>query len=85
MKRKPVKVGPAWTRTLVMDVLTGREAKKGKVGVLRHFDLANRGSVMAIQTEDLGRATGEGFELMGRARGSDLRGCSLTYEEFLKT
>lgn len=77
-------VRPEWVRTLVIDPKTGKEAKKGSVGVLRHFDLANRGSVMAIQTEDLGRTVNGGFELIGRAEGSELRGCSLSYEEFLK-
>ena len=77
-------IGPAWTRTLVIDPKTGKEVKKGSVGVLRHFDLANRGSVMVIQTEDLGRAVGDGFELLGRAPQSELRGCSLTYEDFLR-
>lgn len=82
IKRKPFKIGPAWTRTLVIDPKTGREVKKGRVGILRHFDLANRGSVLAVQTEDLGYAAGEGFELVGRRPGSDLRGCSLDYEMF---
>lgn len=85
VKRRPFKAGPAWVRTLVIDSRTGKEARKGSVGVLRHFDLANRGSVMAIQTEDLGRVVGEGFELIGRVPTSDLRGCSLSYEEFLKS
>jgi hypothetical protein len=75
--------GPAWMRTLVIDPRTGKEARQGQVGLLRHFDLANRGSVLAIQTEDLGRARDGGFELLGRAPGADLRGCSLTYEELL--
>ena len=82
-KREPFKEGPAWIRTLVIDPKTGKEAAKGKRGVLRHFDLANRGSVLAIQTEDLGRRASEGFELLGRASGAELRGCSLSYEEFL--
>jgi hypothetical protein len=75
--------GPAWMRTLVIDPRTGREAKRGRIGLLRHFDLANRGSVLAVQTEDLGCARNGGFELLGRAPGADLRGCSLTYEKFL--
>ena len=75
--------GPSWVRTLVIDPRTGKEAKRGEPGLLRHFDLANRGSVLAIQTEDLGRAKGGGFELLGRAPGADLRGCSLNYEKFL--
>jgi len=49
---------------------------------LRHFDLANLNSVLAIQTEDLGRVAGSGFELLGRAPGAQLRGCSLTAEEW---
>ena len=64
--------GPAWTRTL--------ECK----GLLRHFDLANRGSVMAVQTEDRGKMRSGGFELLGRAKGAELRGCSLSYEEFIR-
>lgn len=75
--------GPAWIRTLVIDPRTGMEAKRGQIGLLRHFDLANRGSVLAVQTEDLGRKIGDGVELLGRAPGGDLRGCSLTYEKFL--
>lgn len=82
LRRKPVMLGPAWTRTLVIDPKTGCEAKKGRPGLLRHFDLANRGSVMAVQTEDIGRARDEGFDLLGRLSGSELRGCSLTYEDF---
>ncbi|MGH7198002.1 MAG: hypothetical protein ACREH5_04585 [Candidatus Omnitrophota bacterium] len=75
--------GSSWIMTLVIDPRTGRQAKRGQIGLLRHFDLANRGSVLAVQTEDLGRARDGGFELLGRAPGADLRGCSLSYEEFL--
>ncbi len=75
---------PAWVRTVVIDPLTGKEALMGKKGLFRHFDLANRGSVLAIQTEDMGRAIqGGNFEFLGRAQGTELRGCSLTYEEFI--
>ena len=76
--------GPAWLRSWVVDPRTGREAKKGRAGVLCHVDLANRGSVLAVQTEDLGRSVDGGFELLGRAKGAQLRGCSLTYEEFIR-
>ena len=83
VRRRSFKTGPAWLKTLVIDPGTGEEAKKGKAGLLRHFDLANRGSVLAVQTEDLGRSAGEGFELLGRAKNADLRGCSLAYEDLL--
>lgn len=79
-----VKIGPAWMRTVVADPRTGREAKAGRPGILRHYDLANRGSVMAIETEDLGRTKGGGFELLGRAPGAASRGCSLSYEALLR-
>ena len=75
--------GPAWMRTLVIDPASGEEVPKGRPGLLRHFDLANRGSVMAIQTEDVGMAVGDGFRLTGRASGSELRGCSLSYESLI--
>lgn len=64
--------GPTWVRTMARN------------GLLVHFDLANRGSVMAVQTEDRGRTRSGGFELLGRAKNTELRGCSLTYEEFVR-
>ncbi len=77
------KKGPAWMRTLVIDPKTGLEAPRGKKGLLRHFDLANRGSVLAIQTEDVGVQKGDGFEVLSRAKTAQLRGCSLSYEKFI--
>jgi hypothetical protein len=68
---------PPWVRTLVCDPATGVEVAPGEIGCLRHFDLANLGSVLAIQTEDLGRATDGGFQLLGRAPFATTRGCSL--------
>ncbi|MFN3477273.1 MAG: long-chain fatty acid--CoA ligase [Candidatus Methylomirabilales bacterium] len=77
------KVVPPWVRTLVVDPETLEEAPEGSVGVLRHYDLANAGSVMAIQTEDLGFKVGEGFEVIGRIRGAEARGCSFALHEWL--
>ena len=85
MKRNSYFRGPSWTRTIVVDPRTGLEAKKGSEGILRHWDLANRGSVLAVETEDWGRTKGKGFELLGRAPGAQLRGCSLRYEKFLRS
>jgi hypothetical protein len=53
------------------------------MGVLRHFDLANCGSVSALQTEDIGLAVADGFEITGRAADAEARGCSLLVEEIL--
>ncbi len=77
-------MAPAWMRAVVMDPQTGKECRSGRLGLLKHVDLANTGSVMAVQTEDLGRMKGKGFEVVGRSRGSEARGCSLSYERFLR-
>lgn len=84
--RSPVmrhKLAPAWVRTFVVDADTLQPVAPGRVGVLRHFDLANVDSVMAIQTDDLGVACEGGFEIFGRASGSELRGCSIAIDQWL--
>jgi len=84
--RTRVKVAPPWLRTLVVDA-AGREVPAGEVGFLRHVDLGNRSSVVAIDTEDRGyRVTtgaGEGFVLLGRDLDAPARGCSLDAEDLL--
>ncbi len=77
------KVVPPWVRTLVVDAETLAPLPHGRLGVLRHFDLANLDSVMAIQTDDLGVSGPEGFEILGRAAGSELRGCSIAMDQWL--
>ena len=66
---------------LIIDPNTGKEAKEGERGLIRIYDLANLWSAMCIQTEDLGVAHGDGFEVLGRAAGAEVRGCSLNAEE----
>jgi Acyl-protein synthetase, LuxE len=80
-KRDRAKIGPAWVRTLVVSPLTLEPVARGERGLLRHFDLANVGSVLALQTEDLGASRGEGFEVVGRASGAEARGCALLLEQ----
>jgi acyl-CoA synthetase (AMP-forming)/AMP-acid ligase II len=75
---------PPWVRMRVMDPETLEERPPGSTGMLRHYDLANCGSVMALQTEDIGHTIGDGFEITGRATGSEARGCSLLVEEILR-
>jgi acyl-CoA synthetase (AMP-forming)/AMP-acid ligase II len=75
---------PPWVRTLIVDPETLEELPPGSTGLLRHYDLANCGSVMALQTEDIGRTVADGFEITGRASGAEARGCSLIVEELLK-
>jgi len=77
-----VKVAPPWLRPIVVGG-DGRPLPRGVVGAIRHVDLANRGSVIAIDTEDLGAITPEGLVLIGREEGAELRGCSLDAETLL--
>lgn len=75
--------GPPWVRTRAADPETLRPLPHGQVGVLRHVDLANLHSVMAIQTADLGVTAPGGFRVLGRAAGAEARGCSLAMDELL--
>ncbi len=74
------KVIPPWVRTRIVDPETGEDLPEGKVGCLLHYDLANCGSVIALETEDLGCRVGEGFEIVGRVPGTEARGCSGTID-----
>ena len=77
-----IKRGPPWLRPLVVDG-EGRVLPDGIVGTIRHVDLANRGSVIAVETEDLGALVDGGLVLLGREAGAELRGCSLDAEGLL--
>ncbi|MCI0693095.1 hypothetical protein L0337_13945 [candidate division KSB1 bacterium] len=74
---------PPWVGVAAVDPETLQILPEGEVGLLRIFDLANVDSVMAIQTEDLGRAWQDRLELVGRATGAELRGCSLLTESIV--
>jgi hypothetical protein len=77
------KTVPPWARTRVLDPETLEELPPGEIGLLCHHDLANRASAQIVLTEDLGYALGEGFELLGRAKGAEARGCSIAIDELL--
>ena len=79
-----VKVPPPWLRPIVVDG-EGRPLPPGVVGAIRHVDLANRGSVVAIETEDLGALVDGGLILLGREQGAELRGCSLDAETLTRS
>ena len=83
--REPrIKVGPPWLRSFIVDA-EGNEVSPGTVGALRHLDLANRSSVVAIDTEDLALSQSGGFVLLGREPAADVRGCSLDAEHLRAT
>ncbi|MCL4439016.1 MAG: cobalamin-dependent protein [Firmicutes bacterium] len=64
------KVALPWTRTVVVGPRTGQRLPKGEVGLIRHFDLTNRATVLAVQTDNIGYETDGGFEIIGRAQGT---------------
>ncbi len=74
-------VAPHWVRVRILDPVTLEETAAGTPGLVAIFDLANLGSAVHLLTEDLGIGEGDGFRLLGRAPGAELRGCSLTAEE----
>jgi hypothetical protein len=71
---------PPWVRTRAVHPETLEPLAEGEVGILQHFDLANLYSVLAVQTEDLGRVSIEGMELLGRVPGALPRGCSIALD-----
>ncbi len=75
---------PPWVRTQVVEAESLEPVDDGNVGLLRHLDLANLDSVMSILTEDIGVAGNGGFEILGRAAGAELRGCSLAMSQWVK-
>ncbi len=77
------KLAPPWTRVRVLDPESGAPVRDGEVGALFLFDLANTGSVAAIQTADLGRRIADGFEVLGRESGAEERGCSIAADVLL--
>lgn len=82
---------PPWMRVRLLDPESLHEVPPGEPGLVAIFDLANVGSALHVVSQDLGIAdlgiagrgvaAAGGFRLLGRAEGSELRGCSLTAEE----
>jgi hypothetical protein len=79
-----VKRVPPWVRTRVVDPETLADAPFGARGMLLHYDLANTGSVLAVQTSDEGRLAAGGFEVFGRLAGAEARGCSIAADALLE-
>jgi hypothetical protein len=78
-----VKAPVPWLRPIVVDP-AGNPLPPGIVGAIRHVDCANRSSVVAIETEDLGAAVEGGIVLLGREEGAAARGCSLDAEDLIR-
>ena len=74
---------PPWARTIVLDADSLGPASPGARGIVCHYDLANCSSVIGILTEDVGVAGPAGFRLLGRVKGAESRGCSVSVDEML--
>jgi hypothetical protein len=77
------KLAPPWTRVRLLEPGGTEEVAAGRTGRIAIFDLANTGSVCALETADLGRAVGDGFEVLGREPGAEERGCSIAADLLL--
>ena len=77
------KLAPPWTRVRIVDPLRGEPVPDGRAGAIVVHDLANTGSVLRVQTADLGARAGDGFEVLGREPGAEARGCSIAADELL--
>ena len=75
---------PGWVRATVVDAEHLQPLQAGQ-GLLRIDDLANLGSVCAVQTSDLARLESGRVFLLGRAAGSVARGCSIAADAAMGT
>ena len=78
------KQAPPWMRSIAVDPETLEPLAAGETGILRHVDLANALSVLAVQTEDLGSVEGPSLVLRGRIPGAEPRGCALALSHLLE-
>lgn len=84
------KTAPPWSRIRIIDPETGASRPPGEKGLVAHYDLANRGSCLSVLAEDSGYSLPvddteqSGFVLLGRAEGTEARGCSLALDEILQ-
>ena len=69
---------PSWMKLLIRDPEDALQyIQMGKTGGINVIDLANLYSCSFIATQDLGKITSEGTEILGRFDNSDIRGCNL--------
>jgi hypothetical protein len=60
---------PPWARVEAVDIDTLKPLPPGEVGLLRHYDLINLPTVLAVQTDNLGYVDGDrSFQIVGRAK-----------------
>ncbi|NDY41890.1 acyl-protein synthetase [Dissulfurirhabdus thermomarina] len=73
VERPRYKELPPWTRLAIIDPETLEPVAPGEAGLLCHYDLTNRAQMFAVQTDNVGLAVEDGFEILGRWRKRDGR------------
>ena len=74
-------VPPPWMRAWVVDPASPfEEVSVGGTGALAVLDLANMHSASAVLTQDRAVRRNDGFEVLGRLAGAELRGCNFLLE-----
>jgi hypothetical protein len=67
--RSRIRRCPPWTRTVAVSVEDLSVLPPGQVGLLRHYDVVNLPTVLAVQTDNLGYTDEAGnFQIVGRAQ-----------------
>ncbi len=83
IKEPRYKMIPHFARVVVVDPDTLAPLAKGEQGLLRQHSVANLVTVQAVQTDDIGYEQGSGFQVTGRAKDAESRGCSIAYDELI--
>lgn len=66
---KRMRRNPPWTRTVAVSLDKLEILPPGEVGLLRHYDVVNLPTVLAVQTDNLGYTDAAGnFQIVGRAQ-----------------
>lgn len=66
---KRIRRCPPWARTVALSVEDLSVLPPGQVGLLRHYDVVNLPTVLAVQTDNLGYTDEDGnFQIVGRAQ-----------------
>ena len=71
---------PPWMKVMIREHNDPFSYTRKKAGGINVIDLANCFSCAFIATDDLGKHTGSGFEVLGRLDNADIRGCNLLLE-----
>jgi hypothetical protein len=73
---------PPWARTMAVSVDDLSPLPPGEIGLLRHVDLSNLPTVLAVQTDNLGYTDEQGqFQIVGRAQRDEAGKVSLLPSE----